>query len=466
MEWEGGDITDQTCDATAAAEVDSARNTGTSRPLSIRGEGAVGTLGHLEAAFAEKDALLSGVWRRAWWAEDEGGHAVESERRDGATEVVPTRGRSTDRASAPTTTTTTPRQHGAAASSSDELGLLLETFRQWTWLPLRPAGDSPPPLLSTTVDTSLLRKRSWAGVQPAHRAIVWKLLLGYCPTRADRVARVLERQRDEYWRSAEELLSSAGRPPRPPSLPVSAEASASRRQIDMDVPRTSPAHRLFHTAEMQAAMKRILQLWSVRHPASGYVQGMNDILLPLLYVCYADHDPSRVQPHDQSLDAAGATALPLAEADAYWCLCALLSTVQDQYTFAQPGIQKRVRYLRDLIQRVDAPLCDHLDRCGIDFMQFSFRWMNCLLVREFPFPLVLRLWDAYLSEQGAFASFHVYVCAALVERFSATLQRLDFQEMVMFLQHLPTAEWNEDDVTMLLSQAYLWRSLFEGARRV
>ena len=466
MEWVGGDITGQTYDA-AAAEAGSTRKRGKSRPLSIRGEGAAGTLGHLEAAFAEKDALLSGVWRWAWWAGDEGGHTEEPERRDGDAEVVPTQVQSADRATAPTTA---PQQHDAAVSSSDELGLLLEAFRQWTWLPLRREHDSPPPppppLLSTTVDTSLLRKRAWAGVQPAHRAIVWKLLLGYCPTRADRVARVLERQRDEYWRSAEELLSSAGRAPRPPSLPVSAEASASRRQIDMDVPRTSPAHRLFHTAEMQAAMKRILQLWSVRHPASGYVQGMNDILLPLLYVCYADHDPSRVQPHDQSLDAAGAAALPLAEADAYGCLCALLSTVQDQYTFAQPGIQKRVRYLRDLIRRVDAPLCDHLDRCGIDFMQFSFRWMNCLLVREFPFPLVLRLWDAYLSEQGAFASFHVYVCAALVERFSATLQRLGFQEVVMFLQHLPTAEWTEDDVTMLLSQAYVWRSLFEGARRV
>lgn len=28
----------------------------------------------------------------------------------------------------------------------------------------------------------------------------------------------------------------------------------------------------------------------------------------------------------------------------------------------------------------------------IDFLQFAFRWVNCLLLREFPFSLIPRLW--------------------------------------------------------------------------
>lgn len=32
------------------------------------------------------------------------------------------------------------------------------------------------------------------------------------------------------------------------------------------------------------------------------------------------------------------------------------------------------------------------------FIQFAFRWVNCLLLREVPFPLAIRLWDTYLSE--------------------------------------------------------------------
>lgn len=34
----------------------------------------------------------------------------------------------------------------------------------------------------------------------------------------------------------------------------------------------------------------------------------------------------------------------------------------------------------------------------------------------------------------------------------------------MFLQSLPTKEWGEKDVELLLSEAFIWKSLFEGAR--
>lgn len=29
-------------------------------------------------------------------------------------------------------------------------------------------------------------------------------------------------------------------------------------------------------------------------------------------------------------------------------------------------------------------------------MQFAFRWMNCLLMRELSMPCVVRMWDTYL----------------------------------------------------------------------
>lgn len=31
-------------------------------------------------------------------------------------------------------------------------------------------------------------------------------------------------------------------------------------------------------------MERILYIWAIRHPASGYVQGINDLLTPFLVV--------------------------------------------------------------------------------------------------------------------------------------------------------------------------------------
>ena len=54
-----------------------------------------------------------------------------------------------------------------------------------------------------------------------------------------------------------------------------------------------------------------------------------------------------------------------------------------------------VSTLSELIARIDAPLANHLNAEGIEFIQFSFRWMNCLLMREFSIKNVIRMWDTY-----------------------------------------------------------------------
>jgi hypothetical protein len=41
------------------------------------------------------------------------------------------------------------------------------------------------------------------------------------------------------------------------------------------------------------------------------------------------------------------------EADSYWATSHLLEGIQDNYTFAQPGIQYKVRTLEELIKRID-----------------------------------------------------------------------------------------------------------------
>lgn len=40
---------------------------------------------------------------------------------------------------------------------------------------------------------------------------------------------------------------------------------------------------------------------------------------------------------------------------------------------------------------------------------------------------------------------------------------MDFQEIMMFLQALPTREWTEKDIELLLSEAFIWQSLFKGS---
>jgi hypothetical protein len=361
-------------------------------------------------------------------------------------------------ATAPAVALETEDAEGVGSKASTTLWTQLDAIRQ-AWR----RGDAAELSRITAVDRGLLEQLAWSGVPGAQRALAWKLLLDYCPPQPSRLLRSVSRKRDQYWQAVAELGLVTD--PRLGNR-LSSEDWARKRQIDLDVPRTAPEFPLFHTGAVQQAMTRILHLWSVRHPAAGYVQGLNDILVPLLYVFYADQAPEFSQLDRTTLPEDAEPLLREVEADTYWCLSTLLEALQDQYVFGQPGIQRRVALLERIMQRIDASLCAHLAKEQVTFMQFAFRWMNCLLVREFPLPITLRLWDAYLSERGTFAAFHVYVCAALLERFSLDLVRLTFPDLVLFLQNLPTRSWTEQDLSTLLSRAYMFKAIFEDARRL
>jgi len=98
-------------------------------------------------------------------------------------------------------------------------------------------------------------------------------------------------------------------------------------------------------------------------------------------------------------------------------------------------MQRMVMHLEELVNRIDADLAAHLRHTGIEFLQFAFKWMNCLLLREFRLSCVMRLWDTYLSEgDGGFEDFHVYVCASFLVHFSSELQQMGFDELFQFMQ--------------------------------
>ena len=145
-------------------------------------------------------------------------------------------------------------------------------------------------------------------------------------------------------------------------------------------------------------MERVLFIWAIRHPASGYVQGLNDLICPFMMVFFSEHvrhgekfeniDITEVaeeafkQVYKETIINYSFFFNSQVEADCFWCLGWLLDGIQDNYTFAQPGIQRQVAQLDDLIGRIQPDLHDHLLEQGVQFLQFSFRWFNNLLMRE------------------------------------------------------------------------------------
>lgn len=56
------------------------------------------------------------------------------------------------------------------------------------------------------------------------------------------------------------------------------------KQIKIDVYRTQPEVELFSSQQLQTMLIRILFAWTMRHPASAYVQGINDLAAPMVLV--------------------------------------------------------------------------------------------------------------------------------------------------------------------------------------
>ena len=79
-------------------------------------------------------------------------------------------------------------------------------------------------------------------------------------------------------------------------------------------------------------------------------------------------------------------------------------------------------------------MCQHMETEGLEFLQFSFRWVNCLLLREIPFQLGLRLWDTYLAEGPRMKEFLIYALAAFLLTWDKELKQMDFQVSSQYLQ--------------------------------
>ena len=312
---------------------------------------------------------------------------------------------------------------------------------------------------SNSIEIEDLRQLAWPGLTPKARAKAWKILCGYLPGNASRQQEVMQRKQEEYQRYVDQYFATKDQDVHQDTY----------RQIHIDIPRMSPVVGLFQQRCVQEIFERILYIWAIRHPASGYVQGINDLVTPFFLVFLRDalriDNENLIVPTDIEVE----TSLPLEirnsiEADSFWCLTVVLDGIQDNYTFAQPGIQVKVKQLEDLIQRIDGQLHSHLVSHDVSYLQFSFRWMNNLLMRELPVKASIRLWDTYLSQANGFSHFHLYVCAAFLIRWKSELmKKQDFHTLLMFLQNVPTAKWGDQEINLLVAEAYRLSYLFADA---
>jgi hypothetical protein len=210
----------------------------------------------------------------------------------------------------------------------------------------------------------------------------------------------------------------------------------------------------------------------VRHPASGYVQGMNDVLSPFFFVfiepLVSKDILSEVSSVSElkSVECVSEENWRILEPDCFWCFSKLLDGIQDFYTKDQPGLYRMLDQLKVIMHKVDPEMANWIDNEEIAYAEFAFRWINCLLVRELSLSVVFRLWDMYLSEHTRIASTHVYVCAALLNFLSSRFSLLEknHSDFVVIVQTIDPASLNIEDMGMILAQSYVYEQMCREQR--
>ena len=195
------------------------------------------------------------------------------------------------------------------------------------------------------------------------------------------------------------------------------------------------------------------------------------------------------------------------EADTYWCLENFMSAIQDYRvndafsitkkkslsssttTPNTTGLQHMIILMEKVVQRIDPILYKHLKSNGVEYIWFSYRWLNSLHVRDMNEKCILRLFDtcmceevdqengSYFSTFGfnarrarkrlhlvGFLNFQVYICAALLHRLrDRIMARSNLQDILFELRNPSLENWSTAEVETLLSQAYVWNHTFHGS---
>jgi len=229
------------------------------------------------------------------------------------------------------------------------------------------------------------------------------------------------------------------------------------------------SYALFTEPLIREMLARVLFIWNVRHPASGYVQGINYLCVPFVITYLSDYisiDYEKMGYKKSELLALDNKSLQCLEADIYWSLCKMLEKMQDVYTVNQPGAHKIINKMKEIVKRVDLELYEHIEKNSVNLVPIAFRWVNCFFTREFTLDKVIRMWDTYFAEVENMGVFHVYVCASLLLHLKSDIMKKDFSSLMLYLQSLPTMKWTSDELGILLAKSYQLKSFFHKTKHI
>ncbi|RLN65278.1 hypothetical protein BBJ28_00003460 [Nothophytophthora sp. Chile5] len=225
---------------------------------------------------------------------------------------------------------------------------------------------------------------------PDHlRPLAWRLVLGVLQGDSPGWTGQLERLRSQYRRWKCDFVGGTASQRAGGGTRTDEEHRGDvflMKEIDKDVSRTRSDLAFFAGGSIvQQQMLYILFVFAKLHPDVGYIQGMNEILAPIIYACSSD--PAA----DWACEA---------EADAFHCFAAVLASFRVLYGRApsdplKSGADTQMARLAQTLRQHDAILWQHLKKLSLPENWTDVPKMGALIGTSRFLPMRVPLDDKY-----------------------------------------------------------------------
>jgi len=158
-------------------------------------------------------------------------------------------------------------------------------------------------------------------------------------------------------------------------------------------------------------LRDILTTYTFVENENGYVQGMNDLLAPILGVFRS-------------------------ESDAFWCFNEFMERYKNNFYRDQVEMKNQLALLLDLLRLMDIELYEFFEKLNCLHLFFCFRWLLVIFKREFSFYDCMRVWETIWSQKKS-NYYHLFIAVVILKQNKTQIMNLEaFDEILKYINNL------------------------------
>lgn len=183
-------------------------------------------------------------------------------------------------------------------------------------------------------------------------------------------------------------------------------------------------------------IERILLVFTFLNVNMGYVQGFNELVIPIFYVFL-----SAVSGFNFNWDIVEALSFYLLQTLITTTSLHALYSIQNKWQFSLGKIDQFSQILKTLIPHV----WKKIDGFNIHPMQYSFRWLALIFAQDQEIPQLVTIWDALFANFDCLVEYCYFIGVAQIKMHETDIMDGSFKSVMNLLQNI-----HVDDIKLLL----------------